>query len=253
MGARKFHDFDADEFKRTVSEEYKNEVTKRLYEERKRLNLKGTDMSCMLSIATNTYYEAEHGNYSIKNRQIKIMYEHGFDVEYIFTGKRTQIDGSKDGFEIFDDNEIENLLRSFCGFIRDFKNSYVSLGNIYDENNDLFYFVINKSDDHNVYEIYRTYNSYNQEEMAIRIGYSLNKYKKLKKTSAPLRPDSKQIYTIYKGLNISPLMCLDDRESNICELMKLAMQLEPEAREKLNKMNPTLYKVLYCDLVNSRQ
>jgi hypothetical protein len=84
--------------------------------------------------------------------------------------------------------------------------------------------------------------------MATRSGYSLNAYKKIKKTLNVLRPDSKQIYIIYKGLNIPPLMCVDNRASNISELTKLAKDLEAEAIPELRKMNPTLYNVLYPDI-----
>jgi transcriptional regulator with XRE-family HTH domain len=243
MGARKFPDFDADEFKRDVADSY-CKVTERLQEERLKLNLKGTDMARMLSITASTYYEAEHGCYSVTNDSLKIMYDNGFDIDYIFTGRRMISNIPKEALASFDDKEIENLLRSMCVFIKDFEGSYKSLKKLCDEKDDVFYCIINKDGKKNVYEIFKEYHKYNQEEMAVRTGYSLNMYKRVKKSFGPVRPDSMRIFTIYKGLNIPPLMCIDERASNINEMTKLAAALEREALSELRKMNPTLYSIV---------
>lgn len=244
MGARKFDDFDADEFKRKITDGY-DAVVRRLRKERKRLNLKVSDMAEMLSVVGGTYREMEYGKHSIKNKYLKIMYDNGFDIEYIFTGKRSNVNFYKDRFNEFDDNEIENLLKNLCIFIKGFRRAYKSLKRICDEKEDVLYCIINKDGKRNVYEICRVYYNYTQEEMSVRSGYSLNMYKKVKNIHGVIRPDSKRIYTIYKGANIPPLMLIDDRASNISELAKLAAELEPEAIPELKKMNPTLYNVLF--------
>jgi hypothetical protein len=57
--------------------------------------------------------------------------------------------------------------------------------------------------------------------------------------------DSRRIYTVYKGLEIPPLMFINERAYNINELVTLAEMLEKDALTELKKMNLTLYNILF--------
>jgi transcriptional regulator with XRE-family HTH domain len=248
MGVRKHHtynSFDAYGFKTSVSAGYV-EVVKRLRAEREGLGLRGIDVAEMVDMAPSTYYEVEEGKYSIQNDKMKIMYDNGFDFDYIFTGTRQIESPLKSKLTSYNDREIKNLLKAMCSFVKDFKVSYESLKKICDLKDNMFYIISNCDEERNVYQVCKEYYDYTQEEMAYRFGCSLNMVKKRKVQTFTVL-DSRRIYTVYKGLEIPPLMFINERAYNINELVTLAEMLEKDALTELKKMNLTLYNILFSE------
>jgi transcriptional regulator with XRE-family HTH domain len=204
-----------------------NEALKRLIEERKRCNLTQKDICTRIGMTQSHYSKAEAGLKRFSLGTLKCMSELGFDLYYIFTGKKirpaesilSEMDEARQ--LLFLENlysliEYESRNRSGKGWQK-----------LYDSTKCMKYILCMKlAGNRSLFYLLREYTGYSQREMAVLLGMDVKKYASIE--SGKAAPDSEIIFLLYDAFGISPYLVMGYEDMALYEILSILDRCDRE-------------------------
>lgn len=188
--------------------------TKRLKEERIRLQISQSAMSKKVRMLPSHYLKAENGFNRFTFYELQDLCSTEVDIFYSFTGKRSS--HMNDYEELFHDANLEQMacclqMINLCANIKRKKNSLKEeWEQIYADLKYLMYVDIGLPEERNIFKAVRDCNGMTQMRLAEELGMDIKKLRSLE--SDKILPDSEILFKMYEKYGISPSAFLRNKK-----------------------------------------
>ena len=201
------------------------DVMKRLKDERKRLHWSQDDMSRYVHINQGNYCKIEKGNRRFSYYEIKELYKSAFDVNYIFSGQRSneyykEMIGDcsyKEALALF---SVISSVIAYCWAMK--RTSFWK--SMYQKVKFMHLIDIEHIEQQNLFLLVRHELKCLQIQMAKLLEVDVKKLRDLEKGKC--LPDSELLWLMYERFLIPPAVILKSEKGLICEMSCLLEQLD---------------------------
>lgn len=212
-----------------MGEEYQR-VVKRLKSYRQELKFRQAEMGEKLGINQAHYSKIESGTVTLSCSGLQSMLEHSLDVDYIFTGKKSET------------SELDLLIRQCPGperadlmglIIWTVQLGYQTLGReaLRDYERDVEILRLYSCSDKSIWYILRQVNEITQVKMAECVGMNIKRYRKLEK--GEIQADGEVLALLYKNTFYLPSLIVSNKGYSMGRINEIWNRFDDSLAETL--------------------
>lgn len=217
-------------------------VTKRIIEERIRLELSPKEMAGIIYINQRNYMKVEKELRRFSYAELKYLCASPVDVQYIFTGNKCG-ETFKSYFAQCQYEQLVGILNfiSSISIVLGTEEAREYMNKVYISTEVLGGNDKNKTSEVNMFYLLRRLNGYRQLEMAELLGVDPKKLRDLENNRC--LPDSELIWRMYRLFRLSPGIVLRDKACLINEISFKLEILKPEIQDKILDLVEVIYSI----------
>ncbi|MBR4083309.1 MAG: helix-turn-helix transcriptional regulator [Lachnospiraceae bacterium] len=217
-------------------------VTKRIIEERIRLELSTKEMAGIIYNNQRNYMNVEKELRRFSYAELKYLCDSPVDVQYVITGKKCG-ETYKGYFVQYRYEQLVNIMNfiSSVSIAVGISDVMEYMNKIYISAEVLWCKDKKKTSVANMFYLIRRIKSYSQKEMAAQLGVDPKKLRDLENNRN--LPDSELVWRMYQLFRLSPAIILKDKNCLINEICFILEGLAPEIRDRIIELIEVMYSV----------